>query len=86
MIRIDEIINGLQVDIHFYGRLKSSSLQSLKLACQNHLKKNRKICIHFEELKYIDQDGMDYLKKIKSKVELAGLPEFLRMEIEDSET
>ena len=86
MIRIEEkVINDMQIAIYVHGRMEGEHLQSLKSVCQAHLDKKKKVVIHFDGLKYINKAGQKYLGEIKSKVELKGLPEFLRMELENSE-
>ena len=85
MIRIQETFpeeNAAAIGVD--GRLDQESLQTLKDVCLRHLKKKRKITLHLEGLSHIDKEATGFLKEIRKEITLEGIPEFLKLEIEDS--
>jgi ABC-type transporter Mla MlaB component len=85
MIRIRETfpeVNATAIGVD--GRLDRESLPILKTVCLRHLKKKRKITLHLEGLSHIDKEARGFLKEIQEELTLEGLPEFLKLEIEDS--
>ena len=70
---------NLEVD----GRLDWESLPILKNVCLRHLKKKRRITLHLRGLSHIDKEGRDFLKEIRDQLTLKGIPEFIKLEIEN---
>jgi anti-anti-sigma regulatory factor len=84
MMRIEEItISDVQITIYVYGRLEGEYIQLLRTVCQKHLDNKRKVVMNVEGLNYVDMHGKNYLRDIRLKVELLGLPEFLKMELDN---
>ncbi len=77
----------ISVEIQIEGKLDRESIPTLKEVCQFYLDSGpiKNITLEMHGLRSIGIEGKIYLKEIKDKVCLEGLPEFLRMELCENE-
>jgi hypothetical protein len=71
------------VQIKVEGRLDRTSLPSLMDVCHHHLSAGKGVRLQLDGVIHITHEGKDFLRELRSRAELVGLPEYLMMEIDD---
>ena len=81
LIHIKETFNDDgSTTIRVDGRLDSSSIPVLEKVCQCHLDKNCKVYVEVDGLSHISREGRGFLLRMRDKVTLEKVPQFIRLE------
>ena len=83
MLRIDTIQTSAKtITLSLEGRVDRQSLPILIRTCEDSLKNEELVILDMERVDHISKEGRDYLKSIKSEIQLINLSEYLKMEFE----
>ena len=79
MLRIDKVYENLfTVKLKLEGTLVGEWVSLLKEKILECLENNRKVLLDFSELRFIDEDGMEMLKRMPSeKIKITNCPKFI---------
>jgi anti-anti-sigma regulatory factor len=72
------------VFIRIEGDLNNAAMPVLRDLCAGHLGKKRKLSIDLEDVNRIDNQGLAYLRSIRSQVRLVGLSQYLKLELDEA--
>lgn len=79
MIYIKEIFpNNDSVEILVSGIVDNESVHFLSAICENHIHDKKAVSLHLKEVNHISRDGMEFLRQIRNKVGIVGLPKFVK--------
>ncbi len=71
------------VSIQIEGKLESESIPSLREVCVDHLNHARKLRLNLEKVDLVDAESLDCLRSVQSQVDLDGLNEYLKLELDE---
>jgi len=79
VLRIDKVYENLfTVKLKLEGTLVGEWVSLLKEKILECLENNRKVLLDFSELRFIDEDGMEMLKRMPSeKIKITNCPKFI---------
>ena len=79
MLRIDKVYENLfTVKLNLEGTLVREWVSLLKEKILECLENNKKVLLDFSELRFVDEHGMEMLKRIPSeKIEITNCPKFI---------
>jgi hypothetical protein len=66
------------------GTIDGQSLPILESLFEKHRQGTNKIIFSFWGLVNVDRQAKDFLKKVRARVQFLGLPDYLKMELFDS--
>ena len=79
MLRISKVYeNPSGVNLKLEGRIVSEWVSILEEQILECLKKNQKVLLDFSELRFVDEHGMEMLKRMPTeKIEITNCPKFI---------
>ena len=83
MIRIKEnMLDKDTIAIEVDGVLDQMAIPVLKTVCDRNLFAERRVLLNLEGVLHITREGRGFLRGIEGKVQMANLPEFMKLEHE----
>ncbi|MBW1911571.1 MAG: hypothetical protein JRI43_00105 [Deltaproteobacteria bacterium] len=71
------------VELVVDGMLNKISIPPLKQIIEKGLFENRTVCLQLDGIMHADREGINFLRRIKTKVIMEGMSDFLRLQIDD---
>ena len=65
------------------GMLNKASIPPLEQIIDKSLFGNRTVCLQMGGIMHADREGINFLRRIKTKVIMEGMSDFLRLQIDD---
>jgi hypothetical protein len=83
MIRIKEnILDKNTIAIEVDGVLDQVAIPVLETVCDRNLVAEKRVVLNLEGVLHITREGRGFLRGIQEKVQIANLPEFMKLEQE----